>query len=249
MLVSAYVIHTRPFQENKVLLDLLTREMGVVRAVYRLPKKGARVTPGPFLRYEIELKGRSELKTVYQMESIEAPVRIYGNHLYASMYVHELLGRLLPNGVPVQDVFVLYEWLLASLQTEAPLAPLLRRFESGLFHELGVGINMACTSTGKAIDPQQLYQFDFKFGLRPYLGDKPKQLPALFVAGEIALGYAAGEWRNKAILLMAKELHRLWLDYLLSGKPVQARRLLPKATFSGERRFGVPLFLMVKTTD
>jgi DNA repair protein RecO (recombination protein O) len=221
----------------------MTAELGLVRGVWRLPGKGAnRVAPTPFLLYEAELVGRSELKTIQALESLEVPLRLHGLPLYASLYVHELLVRLLPLGVVAPDLFTLYQWFLQSLVTQAPLAPLLRRFEVGLFDELGVALNLAVTGRGDGLDSTQLYQFDYRYGLRPYYGDKPKSLPVMFVQGQLALSYANGQWANKAILEMAKLLHRGWLDYLLQGKPLMARRLLPKPIYDGDRHYGVPLF-------
>jgi len=97
MRANGYVIHTRPFQDNKVLVDLLTEEQGLMRGVWRLPKKEARVLPGPFLRYELEYVGRSDLKTIKSLESLSAPSSLEGLNLYAALYVHELLEKLLPS--------------------------------------------------------------------------------------------------------------------------------------------------------
>ncbi|MCB5161620.1 DNA repair protein RecO [Marinomonas algarum] len=242
MRVSAYVIHTRPFQDNKILLDLLTQEQGLIRGVWRLPKKEARVIPGPFLCYEVECAGRGELKTIKSLESLSAASSLEGLPLYAALYVHELLEKLLPINLPLPDMFVLYQWLINSLHSGAPIAPVLRRFEVGLFSELGMGINMVSTGRGESIQPRQLYQFHYKFGLRPYYGEIPKQLPMLFVEGQIAMNYHAGRWTDKQVLSLAKELHRHWLDSLLNGKPITARRLLPQQPFQGERHLGVPIF-------
>ncbi|MFT2111061.1 DNA repair protein RecO [Marinomonas sp. 2405UD68-3] len=242
MRVIAYVIHTRPFQENKVLLDLFSFEFGLLRGVYRLSKKGGRVMPSPFVRYEVELKGQSELKTILAIESFQSPIRLDGVQLYAGLYVHELLSRLVTSSVPVPDLFILYEWLLQSVHLGAPIAPLLRRFEVGLFQELGMAINMSYTGSGEELQTSQLYSFDFKFGLRPFLGNKPKQLPVMFIDGLLAKKYMSGEWADKDVLVMSKELHRNWLDYLLSGKAVEARRLLPNQVYGGERLYGIPKF-------
>ncbi|MGO2354906.1 MAG: DNA repair protein RecO [Marinomonas foliarum] len=246
MRASAYVIHTRPFQDNKILLDVLTLEQGLVRGVWRLPKKEARVIPGPFLCYEMEFSGRSDLKTVKSLESLTSASSLEGLPLYAALYIHELLEKLLPINLPLPDVYELYKWLIESLYTGAPIAPLLRRFEVGLFSELGVAINMLSTSRGELIDANQLYQFHYKFGLRPYHGEIPKLMPMLFVEGQVALNYQAGKWMDKQVLSLAKELHRGWLDSLLNGKPVVARRLLPKQPFQGERHLGVPIFRALK---
>ncbi|MEL0636041.1 DNA repair protein RecO C-terminal domain-containing protein [Marinomonas sp. TI.3.20] len=245
MRVSAYVIHTRPFQDGKILVDLLTLEQGLLRGVWRLPKKEARVIPGPFLCFEIECVGRGELKTIKSMESVQAGFYLDGVPLYAALYIHEILERLLPLNLPLPEIYELYQWLISSLHAGVAIAPILRRFEVGLFAELGVSINMASTSRGEPLDAKQVYQFHQKFGLRPYFGELPKQAPLLYVEGKVALDYYAGAWTNKHVLSLAKTLHRSWLDGLLNGKPVSARRLLPKQEFQGERLNGVPIFRSV----
>lgn len=242
MRVSAYVIHTRPFQDSKILVDLLTLEQGLIRGVWRLPKKEARVIPGPFLCFEVELSGRGDLKTIKSMETIHAGYHLEGMPLYAALYIHEIVERLLPLNLPLPEMFELYQWLIRNLHQGVAIAPLLRRFEVGLFAELGVTINLSSTGRGEALEAKQLYQFHQKFGLRPYFGEIPKQPPLLYVEGKVALAYHSGAWTDKQVLSLAKELHRAWLDGLLHGKPLVARRLLPQQEFQGERLHGVPLF-------
>lgn len=239
---SAYVIHTRPFQDNKILVDLLTAEYGLVRAVLRLSKKEVGRTPISFLQYQVLLKGRTDLKTIHLLESTENAINLEGVKLYAGMYVHELLLKLLPVNIPITRFFELYEWLIQNLETPAPTAPLLRRFEAALFDEIGSNINFSTTATGHDLDSTTLYRFDTHFGLRPYQGDKPKQLPVLFVEGRLALQYSQGEWQNPVVLKLAKELHRHWLHHLMEGKEIESRRLLPPYSYDGERLFGIPVF-------
>lgn len=242
MRALAYVIHARTFRDEKILLDLLTQDQGLIRGVWRLAKKEARVIPGPFLRYDMEYSGRTELKTIRQLESTQAAKSLAGLPLYAALYSHELIVKLLPLNLPLPNLYALYHWLIESLASGAPVAPLLRRFEVGLFDELGAAINLHSTGRGQALEAQQMYQFDARFGLRPYYGEQPKVRPLLLVEGRLAQAYDQGEWRNKAVLSLAKELHRHWLDGLLNGKPVAARRLLPTAEDQRERLFGVPVF-------
>lgn len=242
MRALAYVIHTRAFQDEKVLLDLLTQDQGLIRGVWRLAKKEARVIPGPFLCYDIECSGRTDLKTIRQLESVKAGKVLEGLPLYAALYSHELIAKLLPLNLPLPNIYSLYQWLIDSLASGAPIAPLLRRFEMGLFDELGMAINLSTTGRGQEVQEDTLYQFDQRFGLRPYYGEQPKLLPVLFVEGRLARAYHQGEWMNKAVLNLAKELHRHWIDGLLNGKPVAARKLLPKQAYQGERLFGVPIF-------
>ncbi|SBS35076.1 DNA repair protein RecO [Marinomonas aquimarina] len=247
MRVQGYVIHTRAFQDDKVLVDLLTQEAGLVRGVWRKKAKEARVSPGSFLLLEFDLVGRSELKTIRSAEALEAPVMLQGAALYSAFYVHELIERLLPVGLPFEPLFVLYRWLITHLSGEAPLAPLLRRFEWGLFEELGIRVNMSATGRGDPLEAKQLYQLHHKFGLRPYYGDQPKVKPIAFLDGAAAMAYAAGRWDNRQVLLLAKELHRAWLDQALGAKPLKSRSLLPAKPYDGERLWQVPLFKLSHT--
>lgn len=245
MPLSAYVIHTRPFQDGKILIDLLTLEQGLIRGVWRLPKKEARVIPGPFLCFETECSGRNDLKTIKNLEPASASLSLDGLSLYSALYIHELIERLLPLNLPSPEIFSLYKWLIESLSTGLPIAPLLRRFEVGLFSELGMAINMATTSRGDAIQPGTLYQFQKRYGLRPHYGNIAKQQPLFFIEGQVALDYHLGKWSKKHVLSLAKELHRYWIDDLLNGKPVMARQLLPSQEFQGDRYLSVPIFRLI----
>ncbi|TBR43421.1 DNA repair protein RecO [Marinomonas agarivorans] len=244
-LVSAYVIHTRPFQDNKILIDLLTTEYGLVRAVWRLPKKEARVVPASFLPYEVLLKGKKELKSLHLLESTYGRVELTGLKLFTGIYAHELLLKLLPMNLPIASFFEIYEWLITSLQADVPIAPLLRRFEYALFDEIGSTINFNTTTVGAPLESDVLYGFDAQFGLRPYSLDAVKSVarrPLLLVEGRLAMQYAQGQWSNGAVLRLAKELHRHWLNHLLDGKEIEARKLLPTYSYDGERHFDIPVF-------
>lgn len=242
VLTPAYVIHTRPFQDNKILLDLLTLDQGLVRAVWRLPKKDQRVMPASFLRYQTLLKGRNELKTLHLLEADTSAAQLVGLKLYSAMYVHELLLKLLPMNLPLQHLFNLYQWLIESLITEAPIAPLLRRFEYALFEEAGSSINLSSTATGEVLEPEVLYRFDRHFGLRPDYGEQLKHSPLFYIEGRLAIAYSEGNWGRTDVVKAAKEIHRNWLDHLLEGKKIEARKLLPAYEYDGEYRANVPVF-------
>lgn len=242
MLARGYVIHTRPFQDEKVLLDLLTQEFGLIRAVWRKKSKETQVSPGSFLLLEFDLVGRSELKTIRSAEALSRPIMLKATALYSAFYVHELIERLLPTDLPLSRVFVLYEWLITHLEGEAPIAPLLRHFELGLLNELGATQDMSRTGRGDALEREQIYQLHPKFGLRPYFGEQPKVQPILYVDGAAALAYSAREWHSKLLLSLAKELHRAWLDQALGARPLKSRSLLPARPYEGDRLWQVPIF-------
>ena len=216
-----------------------------MRGVWRKKQKEARVSPGSFLLHEFEVTGKTELKTVRSAEPLEAGVTLQGRSLYCAFYVHELLERLAPLNLPLVDLYTLYQWLIRYLAQDVSPAPLLRRFEVGLFDELGMAINLQTTARGEVLEATQLYQFHSKFGLRPYFGDQPKVKPLVFLDGATAQAYSNGEWGNKSVLALAKELHRAWLDQALGGRVLKSRSLLPASTYEGERLWQVPVFKMI----
>ncbi|MBM6551636.1 DNA repair protein RecO [Marinomonas ostreistagni] len=246
MQAKGYVIHTRPFQDDKVLLDLFTLEAGLVRGVWRKKQKETRVSPGSFLLHEFELSGKSELKNIRSAEPLEAGMALQGRALYCAFYVHELLERLAPLNLPLVDLFTLYQWLISHLAQDVPAAPLLRRFEVGLFDELGMAINLQSTARGEVVHSAQLYQFHSKIGLRPYFGEQPKIKPLVFLDGAAAQAYSEGRWGDKTVLALAKELHRAWLDQALGGRVLKSRSLLPVSSYEGARLWQVPLFKMAR---
>ena len=225
-----------------MLLDLFTYEAGLIRGVWRKKQKETRVSPGSFLLHEFDIAGKSELKTVRSAEPMSHSVSLEGKALFCAFYVHELIERLAPLNLPLKDLFTLYQWLITHLSQGVPAAPLLRRFEVGLFDELGMAINLHSTARGEALLASQLYQFHSKVGLRPYWGEQPKVKPLVFLDGATAQGYEQGEWSNKTVLALAKELHRAWLDQALGGRELKSRSLLPTSEFSGERLWHVPVF-------
>ena len=91
----AYVLHSRSYKESSSLVDLLTPQ-GRTRAVLRGARGKAGSLVRPFIPLELELRGRSELKTVARLEAAGTPNMLSGDALFSGLYLNELLIRLLP---------------------------------------------------------------------------------------------------------------------------------------------------------
>ncbi|MDP5206500.1 recombination protein O N-terminal domain-containing protein, partial [Alishewanella sp. SMS9] len=68
----AYILHSRPFQEDKLLLSLLLPEQGRISAVARRRSGKQHHALQPFQLFSVSLTGRSDLKTVKQLEESSA---------------------------------------------------------------------------------------------------------------------------------------------------------------------------------
>ena len=150
----AFVLHSRPYKESSALVDLFTPQ-GRLRAVMRAARGKAGSLIRPFVSLEVELRGKSELKTVARLESGPAHW-LDGQALFSGMYLNELLIRLLPAEDAHPALFEHYVATLPALAEHRPLEPLLRAFEWRLLDELGYGFAVDIDIAGQPIDAQLL---------------------------------------------------------------------------------------------
>ncbi|EKM96483.1 DNA repair protein RecO, partial [Stutzerimonas degradans] len=153
----AFVLHSRPYKESSALVDLLTPQ-GRLRAVMRAARGKAGSLIRPFVSLEVELRGKSDLKTIARLEGVGPAHWLDGQALFGGLYLNELLIRLLPAEDAHPALFEHYVATLPALAAHRPLEPLLRAFEWLLLGELGYGFALATDIAGRPIEPQRLYR-------------------------------------------------------------------------------------------
>ncbi|MCJ8168589.1 DNA repair protein RecO [Atopomonas sediminilitoris] len=219
-LTAAYVLHAKPYRETSAIVDLFTPD-GRSRAVLR----GARGSKGsaarPFQPLEIELAGRSELKTLRRAESTAPAHWLQGDYLFSGLYLNELLVRLLPLEEPHPPLFADYQLTLSALACSQSLEPLLRGFEWRLLDELGYGFSLDCDAAGHALEPSAFYRFNQDHGL---------ELACEVFAPGLLLGrdlqaLSRAEWHTPGVLTTAKRLMRQALAPHLGSRPLLSREL------------------------
>lgn len=215
----AFVLHSRPYKESSALVDLFTPQ-GRLRAVMRAARGKAGSLIRPFVSLEVELRGKSELKTVARLESAGPAHWLDGQALFSGMYLNELLIRLLPAEDAHPALFEHYVGTLAALAAHRPLEPLLRAFEWRLLSELGYGFALDSDVAGQPVEPRRLYR------LLPDAGLESVELfqPGLFNGAEL-LAMAEADWQVPGALAAAKRLMRQALAPHLGGRPLVSREL------------------------
>jgi DNA repair protein RecO (recombination protein O) len=229
-LQPAYILHTRPYRDTSLLVDLLTPDFGRVTAVARGVRKNKtpkRQLLNPFSRLLVCWQGKTDMKLLTSFESDNHFLSLKGNHLYSAFYLNELLVRLLPEMDRHNGLFYAYEQCVDALQLQVDIEPLLRSFELRLLEELGYALDFTLdVRNGCAIEEQGLYECHVQEGFYAAAPDIPENL---LIKGEWLLAIALGDYSSSATRQAAKNLTRRMLRPLLGSKPLHSRELFKQA--------------------
>jgi len=220
---EAFILHSRNYRDNSLILDLLTREAGRYSVVARGARSGRSRVRGrlqPFTPLLIASVGRGELKTSTAIDFPGNPFRLEGDRLMLGLYVNELLYRLLGRFDPVTGLFDEYRLLLTSLQEHSSGIADVRMFELCLLQELGYGISFEYDARdGEPVEEEACYKYVVQEGFHRVseAGDDA------FYGGEL-LALASGRLEEVNGQKL-KKLTRKSLGVLLGDKPLKSRSL------------------------
>lgn len=228
-LQPAYVLHTRPYRDTSLLVELFTREYGRLSLVAR-GARGSRSRGGslaallrPFAPLLCSWSGRHELKTLTAVESSAPALVLMGDRLFSGLYVNELMVRLLHHEDAHQNLFDQYLAVVQDLCGEVPVDLCLRMFEFRLLEELGYGFDLGVDGlSGNSVQADRWYAFHPDYGLVELQPAAPAELPR-FLGSEllqISQGQFSADSRK-----CAKRLMRLALGVHLGEKPLRSREL------------------------
>ncbi len=218
---NAIVLHRRPFRETSLLVEFLTENHGRVAVVARGARK-SKSRAGllqPFQKLLISWKGKGDLATLTQVESLNWKVDLKGTELYCGLYLNELLIRCLQRHHTQEHLFELYTETLASF-SEFSEAQALRTFEWNLLSILGYRINLETDHQADKISEKIHYLFDAELGFIP---TEPSHLAG--ISGEELLKLSGENWHNPTTLKVARYITRLALQPLVGNKPFASREL------------------------
>ncbi len=215
----AFILHSRPYKETSALMDVFTPD-GRLRAILRGARGKLGSVARPFSMLDIELRGRSELKSISRIEPAGEFNFLQGQGLFCAMYLNELLVRLLPLHDPHPVLFEHYNLTVQGLAHGLPLEPLLRTFEWRLLEQLGYGFSFQVDIAGQALDAQMLYRLLPESGFEAVM----QFCPGVFLGADI-LALSADDWQQPSVLHTAKRLMRQALAAYLGGRPLMSREL------------------------
>lgn len=222
-LTPAYVLHSRPFRNTSLLVDLFTQQHGLISAV-------ARSARGPKSRYQGQLQlftpmlvswsGIHELKTLSNIELNGMPIQLNQKPLFCGFYLNELLMRLLHKEDSHPNLFDLYHHSLRCLEKNDSIPVVLRLFEKKLLDELGYGLPLKQDAkTREKIHPDCFYQYEHQHGFILCAQNNTKNI----FSGADLIAIAEERLDNDTILQITKQLTRTAIQYLLGNKKLNSR--------------------------
>ena len=221
-LQPAYILQHRPYRETSLLLEVFTRDFGLISVLAKGVRKEKSKTAGlllPFSLLQISYLDKNELKLLTNAEFLEAhDLQRLG--LYCGFYVNELLQRFLHKHDPNPALFVRYQQCLQALLTDENIEQTLRYFELDLLEQAGYAIELDVDSrSGKTVQAERLYQFEANLGMVEH---------STCIDGRTLLAISERNALDSVSLNQAKQLLRTLLAQHLQGKPLKSRAVLAK---------------------
>lgn len=229
--LSAYLIHTRPYTDSRLLVDFFTLEYGRISAVLRVSKTQQRkMPPQLFAPMALHWYGEKELKTMLSYEATQSAFHLQGMALTCGLYLNELLMYLVQQEEADRHLFSAYEHTLARLVDPALLEPALREFEFILLDSIGYGIDFTADTTGIPLSDSSsvYYEYVSDTGFVPVSTKQSSSslnISRLSFSGAELLAISNRDWLKNNCMLAAKKLARAALANRLGGKSLKSREL------------------------
>jgi len=223
----AYVLHSYPFKETSLVVEVFSRNfgrLGVVARGARRPKSALRGLLMAFQPLSLSWAGKAELRTLHRAERLSGHAQLSGLSLMCGFYLNELLLKLLAREDPHEGLYLAYEEALESFRAGEPPASALRRFEKRLLRELGYGMLLDHDAAGDPIRPEASYAYLLERG--PALRAEGGPVPPVELAGKTLLDMAADDYRDPVTLQQSRALMRFVLNHYLGGEVLHTRQLL-----------------------
>jgi len=223
-----YVLHTYPFKETSLVVELFTRDFGRVSAVAKGARRPRSAMRGMLQSFQPLLgawSGKLELKTLHSLEWYAGLLMLQGEALICGFYLNELLLRLLPREDAHEVLFDEYTQTLKLLAL-APddSANILRRFELRLLQALGYAVPLTHNIRDEAVFAEAQYYYVPEVG--PVSSKHDYQENGVQLAGKTLLDMAQDDYADVQTQQQSKQLMRLLLAHYLGDKPLHTRQLL-----------------------
>jgi DNA repair protein RecO (recombination protein O) len=222
----AFVLHSYPYKETSLIIDLFTRDFGRVAVVAKGAKRPHSKLRGVLQTFQplsASWSGKSELRTLIDAEWVGGMRPLEKTALLCGFYLNELLVKLLARDDPHPVLFDHYVSTLNQLAHDEPAQIVLRKFERALLKETGVAADLGrSTNTRLLLDPAAEYVVDPEKGAREVLASDTWPV----VSGKTLLDMERDDYGDPATQAQSKQLMRFLLAYHLGGAPLNTRQIL-----------------------
>lgn len=221
-----FVLHSYPYKETSLIVDVFSREYGRVSLVAKgakRPTSALRSVLQTFQPLSISWAGKSEVRTLTTAEWVGGMLPLEKSALLCGFYLNELLVKFLLRDEVNTILFDLYVSTLNQLAHNENAAIVLRKFELILLQQAGlIGDLTYCVQSRERILIDHYYVIDPTRGVRPAVAGEG--LPQAL--GKTLFDMSAGDYIDPATQLQSKQLMRYLLSFHLHGIPLNTRQIL-----------------------
>ena len=221
-----FVLHSYPYKETSLIVDMFTRDhgrVGLVAKGAKRPHSKLRGVLQTFQPLSTSWSGKSELRTLIDAEWVGGLLPLEKTALLCGFYLNELLVKLLARDDPHPALFDHYVATLNQLAHNEPAPIVLRKFERALLKETGVAADFTwCNSMRAQVEPECDYVVDPERG--PRLAQVDDDWPV--VAGKTLLDMEREDYSDAQTQAQSKQLMRFLLAHHLGGAPLNTRQIL-----------------------
>ena len=221
----AYILHSQPYRDTSLLLDVFTRHYGRVSVLAKGAKRPyTQWRASSFQTFQtlsMSFTHKTEVKTLLDAEWVGGIPMLQGAALISGYYMNEWLRRGLARDDVHEGLFDAYQHSLAdlSLSPVAEHAAVLRGFEFNVLGELGFGVPL---SIREDIDPSARYILH----QHEWVKSSAQNTHAMMAHGQTLLDLKNRNFSAPQTAQEAKILLRHFLQQYIGDKPLQTRNLL-----------------------
>jgi DNA repair protein RecO (recombination protein O) len=223
-----YVLHSYPFKETSLVVELFTRDFGRVAAVAKGARRPRSAMRGMLQSFQPLLgawSGKLELKTLHSLEWYAGLLMLQGEALMCGFYMNELLLRLLAREDAHEALFDDYGLTLKALAAApSDSANILRRFELRLLQQLGYAVPLTHNIKDEAVLADAQYFYMPEIG--PVSLQHDYQENGVQLSGKTLLDMDKDDYTDVQTQQQSKQLMRLLIAHYLGDKPLHTRQLL-----------------------
>jgi DNA repair protein RecO (recombination protein O) len=228
----AFVLHSIPYKETSLILDVFTRQYGRMALIAKGAKRPHSVLRPVLQRFQpllVSWSGKSELRTLTKSEWVGGTPSLVGDALLCGFYLNELLVKFLAREDDYERLYDHYTdtiTALSNLELESKgLEEILRPFELTLLQETGYAAALdRCVETNSAPLSEERYVYQPERGVRPAQSDDPGHWPVL--SGRSLSAIAVGDFSAPETLSESKQLMRFLLGLHLQDQVLTTRQIL-----------------------
>ncbi|MGI1677362.1 MAG: DNA repair protein RecO [Cellvibrionaceae bacterium] len=239
-LQPSFVLHSRPFRDSSLLVDVLTADYGRISLIAKAQRqtRNRQSKPlHPFTELLLSWQGKSDLKSLTASETKKISPPLIGRNLYAGFYVNELLLRIVPQYDACPELYSIYHQFIEelsslSVENNLTLEPVLRKIEFEMLDALGYGVSFEYQGDGKEeIKASLTYGLDPELGFFSVSGSREKMSvrdQTRFFLGEEIMAIGKSDFNKPSVMKAAKQLARIVLAPHIGKRPLKSRELFKR---------------------